>query len=185
MMMQSSAYRQNLYPRLSGSLSKSPSSTLGGSRERGSLSVFRLPVHVLCPARLSPRLEHLADVVELALVQYLPLQAYHEHAVVHPVEKLFQVHRGLPDVCACAAQGIMSAMIRAEFIAQASKGVSTCRMACWTMRSITFRYTPQRLPRSAVLQQAFTPVQFLLPHRKHLLLPLWCSCGIRTLTASK
>ena len=35
------------------------------------------------------------------------------------------------------------------------------------------------------LQQAFVPVQFLLPRRKHLLLQRWRSCGNRTLTASK
>ena len=34
-------------------------------------------------------------------------------------------------------------------------------------------------------QQAFGPVQFLLPRRKHLLLQRWRSCGNRTLTASK
>ena len=35
------------------------------------------------------------------------------------------------------------------------------------------------------LQQAFVPGQFLLPRRKHLLLPRWRSCGNRTLTASE
>ena len=34
------------------------------------------------------------------------------------------------------------------------------------------------------LQQAFVPVQFLLPRHKHLLLPRWCSCGNRPLIAS-
>ena len=35
-----------------------------------------------------------------------------------------------------------------------------------------------------VLKYALLPVQFLPPRRKRLLLPRWCSCGIRTLTAS-